>query len=166
MKTGIHFIRIVGTTFPRTNVETGECEMTVPRITCDKPQRKYKMTQIKTYRDLLVWQKSMVLVTNVYQASKSLPKDETYGLISQIRRCAVSIPSNIAEGYGRNSISDYIRSLHIATGSLYELQTQLEICINLQYLNKRSFDKLYESSREIERMLSSLTKKLHDKRNK
>jgi len=124
------------------------------------------MTKIRTYRDLLVWQKSMVLVTDIYKASKSFPKDEIYGLTSQIRRCAVSIPSNIAEGYGRNSTNDYIRSLHIATGSLYELQTQLEICLNLRYLNKNSFDKLYESSREIERMLSSLTKVLNDKRNK
>jgi len=115
---------------------------------------------------LLVWQKSMVLVTNVYKASKSFPKDETYGLTSQIRRCAVSIPSNIAEGYGRNSTSDYIRSLHIAIGSLYELQTQLEICLNLRYLSKGNFENLYESSKEIERMLSSLTKKLNDKRNK
>lgn len=124
------------------------------------------MGKIKTYRDLLVWQKSMILVANIYKASKSFPKDEAYGLTSQIRRCAVSIPSNIAEGYGRNSTSDYIRSLHIATGSLYELQTQLEICLNLQYLNKSNFDKLYESSREIERMLSSLTRKLNDKRSK
>jgi len=124
------------------------------------------MTQIKTYRDLLVWQKSLILVTNIYKASKSFPKDETYGLTSQIRRCAVSIPSNIAEGYGRKSTSDYIRFLNIATGSLYELQTQLEICLNLQHLNKSSFDELYESSREIERMLSSLTKKLNDKRTK
>lgn len=124
------------------------------------------MTQIKNYRDLLVWQKSMILVTNIYKASKSFTKDETYGLTSQIRRCAVSIPSNIAEGYGRNSTSDYIRYLHIATGSLYELQTQLAICLNLQYLNKSNFDKLYESSREIERMLSSLTKKLNDKQTK
>jgi four helix bundle protein len=124
------------------------------------------MGNIKTYRDLLVWQKSLILVTNIYKASKSFPKDETYGVTSQIRRCAISIPSNIAEGYGRNSTSDYIRSLHIATGSLYELQTQLEICLNLQYLNKSNFGKLYESSREIERMLSSLTKKLNDKRTK
>ncbi len=129
-------------------------------------KRSLRNVQVKTYRDLLVWQKSLILVTNIYKASKSSPKDETYGLTSQIRRCAVSIPSNIAEGYGRNSTSDYIRSLHIATGSLYELQTQLEICLNLQHLNKSNFDKLYESSREVERMLSSLTKKLNDKRTK
>jgi len=121
---------------------------------------------MKTYRDLLVWQKSMVLVTEIYRLSKSFPRDETYGLTSQMRRCAVSVPSNLAEGYGRNSTSDYIRFLYIATGSLYELQTQIEIALNLQYLNKTDFDKLYESSREIERMLSSLTKKLNDKQTK
>ena len=121
---------------------------------------------MKTYRDLLVWQKSMALVTEIYKLSKSFPKDETYGLTSQMKRCAVSIPSNMAEGYGRNSTSEYIRFLHIATGSLYELQTQAEIALNLQYLNKIDFDKLYESSREIERMLSSLTRKLNDKQTK
>ena len=105
----------------------------------------------------------MVLITEIYKLSKSFPKDEAYGLTSQMRRCAVSIPSNIAEGYGRNSTGDYIRFLHVAAGSLYELQTQMEISFNLRYLNKSDFDKLYESSREIERMLSSLTKKLNDK---
>ena len=74
-----------------------------------------------------MWQKPMVLVTEVYKISKEFPNDETYGLTSQIRRCAVSIPSNIAEGYGRNSTNDYIHFLRIATGSLYELQTQMEI---------------------------------------
>ena len=125
-----------------------------------------KSKQVKTYRDLIVWQKAMALVTVIYRISKKLPRDETYGLISQIRRCAVSIPSNIAEGYGRNSISDYILFLHIATGSLYELQTQLEIAFNLEYLKKTDFDKLYESSREIERMLTSLSRKLNGKQTK
>lgn len=105
----------------------------------------------------------MALVTQVYKLSKSFPKDESHGLTSQMRRCAVSIPSNIAEGYGRNSTSDYVRFLNIAIGSLYELQTYIEIALNLQYLDKNSFDKLYESSREIERMLSSLTRKLKNK---
>jgi len=125
-----------------------------------------KTKQVKTYRDLVVWQKSMALVTEIYKQTKSFPKDETYGLISQMRRCAVSIPSNIAEGYGRNSTMDYIRFLRVAAGSLYELQTQIEIAFNLCYLSKVELDKMYESSREIERMLSSLTKKLNDKRTK
>jgi len=120
------------------------------------------MTQIKTYRDLVVWQKSMALVAEVYKLSKPFPKDEVYGLTSQMRRCAVSIPSNIAEGYGRNSTSDYVRFLRIATGSLYELQTQMEIAFKLEYLNKANFGRLYESSREVERMLSSLSRKLNN----
>jgi four helix bundle protein len=122
--------------------------------------------KIKTYRDLLTWQKSLALVTEIYRVSRSFPKDEVYGLAQQMRRSAVSIPSNIAEGYGRNSTSDYVRFLHVASGSLYELQTQAEIALNLRYLEKSDFDKLYESSREIERMLSSLIRKLENSRGK
>ena len=118
---------------------------------------------VKTYRDLVVWQKSMVLVTEVYEISKKFPKDELYGLTSQLRRCAISLPSNIAEGYGRNSTNDYIHFLRIASGSLYELQTQMEISLNLQYIDRREFENLYELSREIERMLSSLIRKLRKK---
>jgi len=102
----------------------------------------------------------MSLVTEVYRISKLFPKDEVYGLTSQIRRCAISIPSNMAEGYARNSTKDYLHFLRIAMGSLYELQTQLEISMNLGYLTKDEFDKLNELSREIERMLSSLIRKL------
>jgi four helix bundle protein len=118
---------------------------------------------MKTYRDLQVWQKSMTLVAEIYKSSKRFPKDEVYGLTSQMRRSAISIPSNMAEGYGRNSTKEYIHFLRIATGSLYELQTQIEISMNLQYLDKGAFDKLYELSREIERMLSSLIRKLSSK---
>jgi len=118
---------------------------------------------IKSYRDLIVWQKSMELVTKIYLATKTFPKEEIYGLIPQIRRSCISIPSNIAEGYGRNSTNDYIRFLQISIGSLYELQTQLEICLNLNYLSKQSFEAIYEQSREIERMLSSLIKKVSSK---
>ena len=123
---------------------------------------KAQSDKIKTYRDLLVWQKAMALVTEVYRLSKSFPTDEVYGLTAQIRRCAISIPSNIAEGYGRKATSDYIRFLRIGIGSLYELQTQIEISLNLGYLKQNAFDVLYESSREIERMLSSLIKKLEN----
>ena len=118
------------------------------------------MNDIKTYRDLLVWQKSMKLVTQIYLLTKELPKEEIYGLTAQIRRSAVSIPSNIAEGYGRNSTNDYIRFLQIASGSLYELQTQLEICHNLAYVSEEIFNKVYDQNREIERMLSSLIRKI------
>jgi len=115
---------------------------------------------VKTYRDLMVWQKAMVLVTEIYKVTKSFPRREDYGLTSQLRRCAVSIPSNIAEGYGRNSRNEYIRFLQIASGSLYELQTQLEIAANLGYLKKDEFELLYESTREVERMLSVLIRRL------
>lgn len=119
------------------------------------------MAQIKTYRDLIVWQKSMALLTEIYKTTKTFPRDETYGLIAQMRRCAVSIPSNIAEGHGRNSSSDYVRFLRITMGSLYELQTQLDISLNLKYLEENSFKSFYESSREVERMLSSLIRKIN-----
>jgi len=115
---------------------------------------------VKTYRDLIVWQKAMALVTEIYKITKSFPGREDYGLTSQVRRCAVSIPSNIAEGYGRHSRNEYIRFLQIALGSPYELQTQLEIAVNLEYLKKEEFDSLYESTREVERMLSVLIKRL------
>ena len=115
---------------------------------------------MKSYRDLVVWQKSMQLVTQVYLKTKKFPKEELYGLTAQIRRSRISIPSNIAEGYGRNSSKDYLRFLQIASGSLYELQTQLEICHNLDYLPKQRFEEIYEQSREIERMLSSLIRKV------
>ncbi len=119
--------------------------------------------KMKSYRDLIIWQKSMRLVTRIYLITKELPKNELYGLTSQIRRSSISLPSNIAEGYGRNSTNDYIRFLQIACGSLYEVQTQLEICRNLEYLSKDIFNKIYEQSREIERMLNSLIGKLKGK---
>lgn len=115
---------------------------------------------IRSYRDLLVWQKSMTLVTRVYLLSRVFPKEETYGLTAQIRRAAVSIPSNIAEGFGRYSTPDYVRFLQMASGSLFELQTQLEIARNLDLIKEASFGELYSTTAEIERMLGSLIIKL------
>jgi len=126
-------------------------------------EAKGRSRKMKSYRDLIVWQKSMRLVTRIYLITKELPKNEVYGLTSQIRRSSISLPSNIAEGYGRNSTNDYIRFLQIACGSLYEVQTQLEICRNLEYLSKDIFNEIYEQSREIERMLNSLIGKLKEK---
>ena len=117
--------------------------------------------EIKTFRDLLVWKKSMALVVEIYHQSKQFPAEEQFGLIAQIRRSATSIPCNIAEGFGRKTTQDYLRFLYMAAGSLYELQTQLEISLNLNYLNKDNYDRLNDSAREIERMLSSLIKKLN-----
>ncbi|MDY0779884.1 four helix bundle protein [Tenacibaculum sp. IB213877] len=119
---------------------------------------------IKTFRDLLVWQKAMFFVTEVYKITKKFPQEENFGLTSQIRRSAISIPSNIAEGFGREGIGDYLRFLNIGMASLFELQTQLEISCNLEYISKPKFEELYESTREIERMLSSLIRKIKEKR--
>ncbi len=110
---------------------------------------------MKTYTELFVWQKSMELVTAIYKQTQNFPKEEIYGLTSQIRRCAVSIPSNIAEGFGRKSQQDFIRFLKISMGSLFELQTQLRISKNIGFLDEIEFTELFEDTREIERMLSS-----------
>lgn len=82
---------------------------------------------MEDYRDLIVWQKSMELVRAVYALTKQLPKEEIFALSNQLRRAVVSIPSNIAEGYGRNSKQDYLRFLNIARGSKYEVETQHQI---------------------------------------
>lgn len=116
---------------------------------------------MNTFRDLLIWQKSMNLVTEIYQLTNSFPKEEIYGLSSQIRRCSISIPSNIAEGYGNN---DYLRFLNISMSSLFEMQTQLEISFNLKYLNENQFYKINGESRELERMLSAFIRKIKDRK--
>jgi four helix bundle protein len=108
---------------------------------------------MKTYTELFVWQKSMELVTTIYRETRNFPKEEVYGLTSQIRRCAVSIPSNIAEGFGRKSQQDFIRFLKISMGSLFELQTLLRIAKNLEYIEESEFNTVFEETREIERML-------------
>lgn len=118
------------------------------------------MAGIKSFRDLQVWQKGVQLASLVYQTSRALPKDEQFGLISQMRRAAVSVPSNIAEGYGRRSRADYVRFLNMAMGSLFELQTQTEIAANLGYFHDAESEPLFTDAREIERMLSALIRKL------
>ena len=118
---------------------------------------------IKTFRDLIVWHKSIAMVTDFYKMTRDFPHEELYGLTSQIRRSAVSIPSNIAEGYGRNSQKDYTRFLQIANGSLFELQTQLEIGSHLGFVSNHDFEKQTEKTREIELMLGSLIRKVKQK---
>jgi four helix bundle protein len=129
-----------------------------------KSERWKKMgKEIQSYRDLEVWKKAMQLVTDVYHYSKTFPKEEVYGLALQIRRCAVSIPSNISEGYGRYGTGEFVHFLEIATGSLCELHTQIEIARNLGYLNDAIFEQFDAVSREIERMLNGLIRKLQEK---
>ncbi len=109
-----------------------------------------------SFRDLQVWQKAMELVTEVYRLSKGFPREEVYGLTSQLRRCAVSVPSNIAEGYARNSGGDYAPFLRVASGSLYEMETQIEVARNLGYLSGQQGARAMDSTRELGRMLGSL----------
>lgn len=110
---------------------------------------------VKTHRDLQIWQKSMALVTKVYKEVENFPDFEKFGLTSQIRRSSVSIPANIAEGFGRRSKKEFRRFLNISMGSLFEIQTEMEVSYNLHYLDKDTFEMLYEDTREIERMMSS-----------
>ena len=113
---------------------------------------------MKTHKDLKVWQESIELVTIIYDKTKSFPKDELFSLTSQIRRCAISIPSNIAEGAARESNKEYIRFLYIAQGSISELDTQLLIAKNLNFVSKEDHSRLTEKLAEIRKMLSGLIK--------
>lgn len=112
------------------------------------------MNNSASYRDLIVWNKAMELTKQVYIVTQYFPKEEVYGLTSQIRRCAVSIPSNIAEGKGRNSDKEFIRFLNISLGSLYELQTQLELALSFSYIS--NVENIFNLSFEIEKMLNKL----------
>ena len=116
---------------------------------------------MKTFRDLLIWQKAMNLVTETYQITKTLPKEELFGLTSQVRRCSVSIPSNIAEGYGRQGSKEFSRFLNIAISSLFEYQTQIEIAKNVNYITEINFNYLFQNSRELEAMMVSFSKKIN-----
>ncbi len=120
--------------------------------------------EIRHYRDLLVWQKAMALVRGVYQASSDWPTDERFGLVSQVRRAAVSVPSNIAEGCARRATGDFVRFLSIARGSLAEVETQMLLAEQLSYLSTEAVEPLLQSSDEISRMLASLIGKLEARR--
>ncbi|MGD9931667.1 MAG: four helix bundle protein [Mangrovibacterium sp.] len=115
---------------------------------------------MKTYREFIAWQKAMSFVTLTYKTTHSFPKEEIFGLTSQIRRSAISIPSNFAEGFGRKGNNEFVRFILIAIGSLYECQTQLEIACNIEYIDQKQFDSFYNKSKEIEALLRGLEKKL------
>ena len=119
--------------------------------------------EINSHKDLLVWQKSIDLVEKIYNISKNFPKEELYGITSQIRRSAVSIASNIAEGSGRRSAKELIQFLYISLGSTVELETQMIIVKRLGFLKDIS---IIESINEISRMLTGLIASLKKKNNK
>jgi len=110
------------------------------------------------FRNLIAWQKSYTLTLLVYRHTKEFPPDERYGLTQQLRRAAASVPSNIAEGWGRGSRNDYVRFLCIARGSLYELDTQLNLARDLHIL--KSADDLFELLNETQRVLNGLIRSL------
>ena len=113
-----------------------------------------------SYRELIVWQKAMDLVEEVYRLVKLLPREETYALSDQMRRAAVSIPSNIAEGHGRNSEKEFLRFLSIAQGSRAELDTQIEICIRLKYIDVEQVVAAQNLSNEVGKMLRKMIQNL------
>ena len=119
---------------------------------------------IKSYRDLIVWKKSVELVQDVYILSSSFSSNERFGLTSQMRRSAVSVPSNIAEGWGRKRTGNYVQFLSVASGSLAELTTQLEISHRLGFMDKDQFDVLENKMNEIGKMLFVLIQKLEKHR--
>ncbi len=116
--------------------------------------------KIENYKDLVVYQIAYKMTIDVYRVTRKYPPDERWGLISQMRRSAVSVPSNIAEGYRRGHRREYIQFLHIAQGSCGELETLLSLSKDLGYLVKTDFDALYEASESIGRLLNKLIKSL------
>ncbi len=121
---------------------------------------------IASYRDLAVWQRAMELAALVYKLTARLPREEIYGLSSQLQRAAVSIPSNIAEGHARESTKEYLRYLLVSRGSMAELETQLLLCQKLQLLSKEDVEHALIVSHEIGRMIRGLQKSLTKKLNK
>ena len=116
---------------------------------------------VQKYEDLIVWQKAMDLVTEIYRIVKLLPNEELYALSSQMKRAAVSIPSNIAEGQGRSTTKDFVKFLYIAKGSKAELETQLLICVRLNYLSQLQIEASKSLLNEIGKMLYVLIQKLN-----
>ena len=110
----------------------------------------------QTYRDLVAWQKAMELVTEVYRVTQRFPKEEMYGLTAQLRRAAVSVPSNIAEGQARYSHLDFQRFLRQARGSLVEIETQLLIAVNLGFMDAKDAKPILSRAAEVGRILNGL----------
>jgi four helix bundle protein len=116
---------------------------------------------IKSYKDLEIWKKGILLSMEIYSLTSTFPLNEQYGLTSQIRRATTSIPANIAEGYGRESGKNYIQFLKISRGSLYELDTFLTIALGLKYLTKEQRNHLNDKTEELSKMINSLIKKIN-----
>ena len=118
------------------------------------------MTNIKTYKDLLIWQKGIAIVKTVYQLCEELPKDEIFGLQSQMKRSSISVTSNIAEGYGRNYTQNYIQYLRMARGSLLEMERQVIISNELNFIRDKAFQYLQGLITEENKMLNAFIKSI------
>ena len=118
------------------------------------------MAIVKSFRDLVVWQKGIELCLSLYRLTREFPREETYGLTSQLRRAGVSVPSNIAEGFGRRSRSDYKVFLRMARGSVLEIQTQLLIARELRYGGQQKICEAETQADEVSRMLWALIEKM------
>ena len=118
---------------------------------------------LRSYRDLLVWQKALELAVLTYRLSEGFPRNEIYGLTSQIRRASVSVPSNIAAGYGRGSRKEYVQFLSVGQGSLKELETQMILAHRLGYVTLEQSETLLSESEVVGKMLGSLIRSLKAK---
>jgi len=118
---------------------------------------------LKSYGELIAWQKAMDLVQMVYETVRAFPKEEIYGLTSQLKRAAVSVPSNIAEGQGRKSTREFIHHLSIAYGSLMEVETQILIAVRLGYLSREDAVPISEQTSEVGRLINGLSNALINK---
>lgn len=116
---------------------------------------------IKTYKDLLVWKRSIELATKIYKITEKFPKEEVYGIISQMRRSVVSISSNIAEGRNKGTRRDFVQFLRIALGSTAELESQIEISKNLKFIKIEEYSQLISETSEIGMMLRAIIRKLN-----
>jgi four helix bundle protein len=121
------------------------------------------MSRLKSYRDLVAWQKAMALTKHIYEISVMWPDREMFGLTAQIRRAAVSIPSNIAEGQGRNTTRDFMRHLSIAYGSLLEVETQAQIATDLGFIDNDNLSETYSLTEELGRVINGLLRSLRSK---
>jgi four helix bundle protein len=121
--------------------------------------------KINSYKDLIVWQKSIALVTEIYKLTKTFPAEEKFGIVNQLNRAVVSIPANIAEGWGRESSKNYLQFLRISRGSLMETETLLVISKNLNYIDDENFRMISEKLDETGKILQGLIKGVQQKIN-
>ena len=126
-------------------------------MTSDEQKNK---NPARRYRDLLVWQKGMALARDVYQLTRSFPSEEKFGLVSQMRRAAVSIPSNIAEGQARKSTGEFVQFISTAEGSLAELDTQVQLSVDLGFSDPTHVARVSDAVTELKRMLNGLRRSL------